>query len=104
MGKLGRPRKGNVGLGYRLAGPKGARYAVADEKTRAIMAEIVRLRDQRGWTWNAISESIESRLCEYEGRELPDGIWRRRKWPFQKCHRAYHAYKRILQEEGSASR
>jgi ethanolamine utilization microcompartment shell protein EutL len=96
---LGRPRNQQVGLGYRLAGPEGARYAAADEKTRAIMAEIVRLRDEKGWTWHQISDSIESRLCDYEGRELPDGIWRKRKWSFQKCHRTYAAFKRILQEE-----
>ena len=86
------------------ARPKGARYAVADEKTRAIMAEVVRLRDEEGWTWQEISDSIESRLCEYEGREMPDGVWRKRKWPFQKCHRAYHAYRRILHQEGPRPR
>jgi hypothetical protein len=101
--KLGRPRNGNVGLGYRLAGPKGARYAVADERTRAIMAEIVYLRDEKGWTWDQISESIESRLCEYEGRPFNDGVWRRRVWSFQRCHNAYHRYKQILQEEGGVA-
>jgi hypothetical protein len=102
--KLGRPRNGSNPLGYRRVGPKGARQCVPDVQERAIMAEIVRLRDEKGLTFEAISDQIEGKTCRHEGRPLQDPVWGKRKWPLQKCHRAYHAYKRILQEEGRTSR
>ncbi len=72
----------------------------SDMQERAIMAEIVRLRDEKGRTWQTISDSVERRLCEYDGRQFRESTFFKRKWGPSKCRRAYIAYKRILEEEG----
>jgi hypothetical protein len=68
---------------------------------RAIMAEIARLRDEKGWTWQTISDSVERRLCESDGRQFRQSAFFKRKWSPSKCRRAYSAYKQILEEEES---
>jgi len=64
------------------------------------MAEIVHLHDEEGFSYSAISDSVERRLCEYEGREFKDSASFKRKWAPSKCRRAYFTYQRILQAEG----
>jgi hypothetical protein len=39
------------------------------------MAEIVRLRDEKGWTWQTMSDSVEQRACQSDGRQFRDS-WR----------------------------
>jgi hypothetical protein len=75
-----------------------------DWEERAIMAEIVRLHDEEGFTYSAISDSVEQRLCEYEEREFRRSAFFKRKWTPSKCRRAYFAYERILEEEGLTSK
>ncbi len=104
MRKLNRPCNGQKKLGYKLAGPKGNCQWVPDMQERAIMAEIVRLRDEEGRTWQTISDSVERRLCEYDGRQFRQSAFFKRKWAPSKCRRAYFAYKRILKEEGPTSK
>jgi hypothetical protein len=60
----------------------------------------LRVRDEKGRTWQTISDSVERRLCESDGRQFGDSDFFERKWPPSKCRRAYLAYKRILREEG----
>jgi hypothetical protein len=100
MRKLNRPCNGQKKLGYKLAGPKGNCQWVPDMPERAIMAEIARLRDEKGWTWQTISDSVERRLCESDGRQFRKSAFFKRKWGPSKCRRAYSAYKRILEAEG----
>ena len=66
------------------------------------MAEIARLRDEEDWAWQAISDSVERRICECEGHQFRRSAFFKRQWTPSKCRRAYCAYKRILQEEGRA--
>ena len=73
-------------------------------KERAVMAEIVRLYDEEGFSYSAISDLVERRLCEYEGREFRNSAFVKREWGPSKCRRAYYAHKRILEEEGAVSR
>jgi hypothetical protein len=75
-----------------------------DWEERAIMAEITRLRDAEGWSFEAISDSIEQRICQSDGRQFRDSAFFKRKWSPSKCRRAYFAYKRILEEEGLTSK
>ena len=63
------------------------------------MAEIVRLRDEEGSTYRAISNSVERRICECDGRQFRQPAFFKRKWTASKCRRAYLAQKRIVDEE-----
>ena len=49
---------------------KGEDTAMSQFDYAGPLSEIVRLRDEKGMTWQEVSDSIEKRLCEYEGREF----------------------------------
>ena len=100
MRKLNRPCNGQKRLGYKLIDLGNHRQWIPDWEERAIMAEIARLRDEKGWAWQAISDSVERCICQHEGRQFRQSAFFKRKWTPSKCRRAYLAYKRILQEEG----
>jgi hypothetical protein len=104
MKKLNRPCNGQKKLGYKLVNLGNHRQWLPDRPERAIMAEITRLRDEEGWSFEAISDSIEQRICEREGRQFRDSAFFKRKWSPSKCRRAYFAYERILEEEGLTSK
>jgi len=104
MKKLNRPCNGQKKLGYKAIGSKGHRQWMPDWEERAIMAEITRLRDAEGWSFEVISDSIEQRICQSDGRQFRDSAFFKRKWTPSKCRRAYFAYKRILEEEGLTSK
>ena len=97
--RMNRPVNGQKRLGYKLVGPPKDRQWVPDVIELSIMAEIVRLRDEKGMTWQEVSDSVEKRLCEYEGREFSQSIFFRRKWRWDKRRRGYHAYKQFLAEQ-----
>jgi hypothetical protein len=52
------------------------------------------------WAYPSISDSVEQRICQFDGRQCKDFAFFKRKWPSSKCRRAYLAYERILEEEG----
>ena len=64
------------------------------------MAEIVHLHAEEGFGDSAISDSVERRLCKYEGREFRNSAFVKREWGPSKCRRAYFAHQGILQAEG----
>ncbi len=99
MRKLNRPRNGQKRLGHKLFDMGDHYQWIPDWPERSIMAEIVRLRDEEGLTFQAISDSVEQRICEYDGRRFRQSAFFKRKWTPSKCRRAYLAYKRIVEEE-----
>jgi hypothetical protein len=65
-----------------------------DPEVRAIMQWIVERRDTAGDTFLEISDEIERRHAEAEGRKA---LWQghpRRQWRKQKCERAYEREKK----------
>ena len=99
MRRHSRPLHGKKKLGYKLVGPPKDREWAPDVIELSIMADIARLRDEKGMTWQEVSDSIEKRLCEYEGREFSQSVFSKREWRWEKCRRGYHAYKQILAEQ-----
>ena len=99
MRRLNRPLNGKKRLGYKLEGPPKYRQWVPDEIELSIMAEIVRLRDDQGMTWQEVSDKIEQDLCTHEGREFNPSVFVKRKWSWEKCRRGYEAFKRFLTEQ-----
>lgn len=69
---------------------------VRDDYQRAIMQEIVRLRDQ-GLKWETVSERIEERLHEFEQRDYAPALHfkRKRPWGPLRCARYYKAEKKL---------
>ena len=91
--------------GFKVQGPAKSRVYVPDLEERAIMQEIVRLRDSGLKLWE-ISDEIEKKLCAAEGKpykHLKFVEWRKdkhlRRWP---CNMIADAYQREkeLQAEG----
>lgn len=77
-GKMGSQFPGH---GFKMAGPKGARYRVPDPKQRAVMARIVELREQKV-SWRCIAiRFIYDRIRTVDGRE----------WSTDSIRRAYKA-------------
>jgi hypothetical protein len=97
--RTGRPSNGEPGLGWKLKGHGPNRRLVKDEPTRAIMREVYRQRNEEGRSYRQISEAIEKRICQVEGRPYKKSPFYPRRWTAQKCHRAYLAWKRILRDE-----
>jgi DNA invertase Pin-like site-specific DNA recombinase len=84
---VGPPRKG-----CKIIRRKGERWEVWDENARAIMAEIVRLREEEKLTWDAISIQIDKHLNEVNRWGHPakyDTAFYKRHWSDQKVRRAY---------------
>ncbi len=87
----GRLANGHAPMGFKLVGKNGVnRVAVPDPETRRIMGEIVQVRDLYKWTWPEISDYIEKLLSEQLGRDYTQP-WKKRKWSYQRCSRAYDA-------------
>ena len=91
--------------GYKVEGPKKSRRLIPDLEERAIMQEIVRLRDS-GMVWWKISDELERKICAHEGvpyRELKFAQWRDdpkdRRWTPLMIVKAYKAEKQ-LQADG----
>ena len=97
LGEMNRPTNGAKELGYKLAGKGKDRYRVPDKAELGIMAEIVRRRDaSESFEW--ISEHIERRMCELDGRTYKNSAFFKRKWTKGKCWRAYRAWQEIQAE------
>ena len=54
---------------------------------------------REGRAWQAISDSVEQRICECDGRDFKDSAFFKKEWGPSKCRRAYLAHKRVLEEE-----
>jgi DNA invertase Pin-like site-specific DNA recombinase len=76
-------------MGFIRVGKGRARREVVDVEARRVMTLIVKLRDERRWSFQAISDYIEIYLAKKEGRQ-PATNWEKRKWGRQRCHKAYH--------------
>ncbi len=72
---------------------------VWDTEVRAIMQRIVQLRDDEGQSFEQISDAIEERFAEAEGRKPLSPAHPDRQWKRQECHKAYQREK-LYQEEG----
>ena len=100
--KLGRNGGGKAPMGFKLVGPKSdgiRRKVVPDIPTRKIMGLIVRLRDEEGMTYKAISDYIEDRIAQKEKRSpIPFYDRGKRKWPDGRCHKAYFAEKKLREQ------
>jgi DNA invertase Pin-like site-specific DNA recombinase len=97
-----RPTNKNAPCGWRIAGPKGRRYLVPDERDRRVMAEIARLHDEEGLGFVRISDIIRKRAkAAYStAREYSmdsKGCWWT--WGPQKCWHQYNNWKKILARE-----
>jgi Resolvase, N terminal domain len=68
---------------------KKRRYAKWSATDRAIMAELVILREQAHLSWEEISDTIEIHLAQQNGRQFKKSAFYQRRWPKDKCRRAY---------------
>ena len=68
--------------------------SLPDKAELGIMAEIVRQRDA-GKSFEWISEHIERRMCELDGRSYKNSAFFKRQWTKQRCGRAYRAWQEI---------
>lgn len=93
--EIGRPTNGRSPLGTKLIGKRGSKTLVLDIKERAVMQEIVRLKDDQKLSWKQVSDSIESRLAAHEGREFIDSAFYKRQWDVARCRRAYAQEKQL---------
>ena len=71
----GRPCNQFPKYGHRITGPKGKRRQVplaaeAMNDFRAVPRTIVELRDKHSMAWTAISDHIERKLAQHEGRRV----------------------------------
>lgn len=66
--------------------PNGGKQWIPDMEQRAEMVEIVHWR-HAGWTWKKISDTLEKRQADAEGRK-PKPDWDR-KWRYERCRVAY---------------
>lgn len=92
----GSPVNSESPYGKKWVGHKKHRRLAWDEDVRAIGQEIVRLRDTTGISFKLISDNIERRLAEHEGRTFSMSEFYKRTWGPKKCERAYAAEKAIL--------
>ncbi len=99
MRKLNRPCNGHKRLGYKLQGKKPNWQWVPDMQERAIMAEIVRLRDEKR-TWWEVSDAIEEQVYVAAGKIWRPSRYWPRNWSCGKCQRALAAWQQILEDEG----
>ncbi len=86
----GKAANQHAGFGFKLAGGKGRRHVVPDPAERAIMSELVRLRDEERLTWDAIYFQF-----------LRDGVRMRsgKEWNRTSLQRAYAAELQLRQAE-----
>lgn len=75
--------------GFKCVGAAGRREFVDNPADRAVMQEIVRLRDEEKLTWRQIGDRIEARLAEFEGRKPHYGGFGKREWEETRIRRAY---------------
>lgn len=95
----GRALGGPPPLGFKVVGKRGDRRLEIDEDMLPILAEITRLRDEKGLTWEQISIDISRRISEWNGRRFFPAR-HPRLWPITKCRRAYRSYREICERFG----
>ncbi len=76
---------------------KKRRYAIWEANDRAIMAEIVRLRDEEQMGWRDISDTIEKHLAQKNGRVFKKSAFYPKRWKQDRCRNAY-AVERYYQD------
>ena len=85
-------------MGFKKVGKGEDAIFVPDRPTRAIMQEIVRLHDEEKMSFAQISDRIETRIAEAEGRK-PYRPWdKRRAWKRIRCWQAYRREKQYQAE------
>lgn len=92
MKSQGRPAGGPAPYGFKWSGRKRHRYLIPAPEQRRIGREIVRLRDQRQWTWQQISKYIEANLA------------RGQRWGAHRCQLAYDADLKLQGQQAEAER
>jgi len=97
--KLNRPTNGTKKLGYVAVGPKGNRRWTADQQERAIMTYIEYHRDVKGLSWERIADAVNRKICRWQKKPFKKSAFAKIPWNWQKCYRAYQAWKRIKVEE-----
>lgn len=88
--RLGRASNKSPPMGYRHTGRPGDgnRMVVPDLEQRAIMGEIVRVRDTYGWTWEKVAHYIEKWRSIREKRRVLH-LGEKGYWGGERCSRAY---------------
>lgn len=67
---------------------------IPDPIEESVIQEIARLREEEGLDFFRISDRIEQRMAEFEGREpIPRSVWRPRKYNHDRCKRLYNHYR-----------
>lgn len=69
---------------------KKLRYAIWEKNDRAIMGEIVRLRDEENMNWSEISDAIEMHLAQKNGRVFKKSAFYPKRWKRDRCQDAYN--------------
>jgi hypothetical protein len=60
------------------------------------MAMVVKLRDERSWSWMKISDHVEKLLAKKEGRKpIPRWDQGKRRWSSHRCEMAYKRMKEL---------
>ena len=107
----GLPPNQEVPRGMKLIGRRRGpglldeRYLVPDPEERAVIREIVRLRDEEGLSNRLIVDHIEIMLAEHEGRKViygPNGrvsAFHKKRYDYTFVRQAYRTGKQLLAEE-----
>lgn len=93
----GRPVNSETPTGHRRTVRGNIVQFVPDEYSMSIIEEVYRLRTIEKLSFDRISDAIEVRLSEYEGRPYKKrSAWIKRDWGTSRCQRAYCWYARRL--------
>jgi len=108
----GKHTGGKPPWGYKVVGPrsnpekgvKGNRRLEPDWEERALMLEIVRLRDlERIPCWEMIAARMRQMQREARRAGLDNAALFRREWSWESCQRAYAAFWTVLVEKKGTS-
>jgi DNA invertase Pin-like site-specific DNA recombinase len=94
--KMGRgiskyPAPGTSYIWQKGSDGKSRKYAIWSKTDRAIMGEIVRLRDEEHLSWEKISDSVEIHLAQQNGRAFKKSAFYKKRWPIKRVQRNYSA-------------
>ena len=85
----GSPPAGTRKVRKRMPDGKVRKYIEWDQSSRAIMQEIVRLREEEGLSFEQISKRIEEHLALMNGRPFSTSAFYHRYWTSHRCKRVY---------------
>lgn len=98
----GLPEGGIPPQGFRVVGSPGKKRLTPDYEMRALMQEVVRLKDQEGLSFTKVSERMRARVREWRGdKPAPkNNPWYNWKfWTSEVASNTYHREKKLQAKE-----